>query len=303
MNYKKANLTYLFMILSSLGLSFLMVIWFLVGGGEISILVNNVASESMILIPAIAMVLYCGEKLSSLIPFHKIKISSAILIVIYVILLFPLVTFVNAVSMLFVENVVTSITDDILKLPVWMMILSIGIFGPFVEEVAFRGVLLQSYQRTGKILASIILSSILFGMMHMNFNQFAYATVMGIMLALLVEATGSVLSSFLAHALFNSVEVLMMYAQKDAIGEAAEVLNKLDTDTLGAPYFAGLFVAALLFTTIAICVLYKIAKIEHREAFLSSIPRCEKKGYQLISVSLVLAVTVALGFMILTLFI
>ncbi len=300
MDYRRANRAYLYMILSSLALTFVIVLWFLTGGGNIPILLNNVISELMLLIPAVATVLYRGDRLSQVIPFHKIKISSAFYTLIYIVLLFPLVALVNALSMLFVENAVSEISSDIINMPMWTMILSIGIFGPFVEEVVFRGVILQSYQRTGKIVGSIILSAILFGAMHMNFNQFAYATVMGIMLALLVEATGSVFASFLAHAFFNTLEVVMMYVEKDVMKDAAEYFGGTAEAAFTPQFYGGLFIVSLITTTIAVCLVYKISENEGRNVFFANIPKCEKKGYQLVTFPLVVALVISLGYMVLS---
>ncbi|WP_029231840.1 CPBP family intramembrane glutamic endopeptidase [Butyrivibrio sp. VCB2006] len=301
MDYRRANRTYLYMILATLGLVLVLSLWYLNGGSEISILANNILSEAVVLIPAIAAVLYSGEKFSVLIPFRKIKVTSVVLIVVYVITLFPMVAFVNSISMLFVENAVAAISDDVLKMPMWVMFLSIGILGPFVEEVIFRGVILQSYQRTGRIIGSILLSSILFGMMHMNFNQFAYGVAMGIMLALLVEATGTVLASFIAHAVFNSIEVVMMYVNSDAIDEASELasdyMGQLGGTVSTIIYHAYLLVAAVLFTTLALLIVRKISENEGRKEFLLSIPHCRKQGYKLVTIPLIIAMVIAVGFM------
>ncbi len=304
MDYRRANRTYLYMIFATIGLVLVISLWYLVGGPTLSILVNNVLSELVVLIPAVAAVLYSGEKLSTLIPLHKIKLSSALLIPLYVLVLFPLVSLVNYISMLFVENTVTSIADELLGMPMWVMILTIGIFGPFVEEIVFRGVMLQSFQRTGRIIGSIILSSLMFGMIHMNFNQFGYGTVMGIMLALLVEATGSVLASFIAHAFFNTFEVVMMYANKDVLEDASSIaesyLQGMSDFWIDAIYIAYLLVMAIIFTIIALFIVKKIAKIEQRYDFYAGIKYSGKQGYKLITVPLVLAMIISLVYMVYT---
>lgn len=302
MDYRRANRAYLYMILATIGLVIVLSLWYLNGGAEVSILMNNILSEAVVLIPALAAVLYSGEKFSVLIPLRKIQISSVLLIVVYVVTLFPLVAFVNSISMLFVENTVTAISDDVLAMPMWVMLLSIGIFGPFVEEVVFRGVILQSYQRTGRIVGSIVLSSILFGMMHMNFNQFAYGAVMGVMLALLYEATGTVLATFIAHAVFNSIEVVMMFVNSDALDEASELANdyigELGGTATAIIYHAYLFLAAVMFTTLAILIVRKISDIEGRKEFLVNIPHTRKQGYKLVTIPLIIAMIIAVAFMI-----
>ena len=298
MDYRKANRAYLYMILSTLAFVIIFSAWVFRTGNDVSVLLNNLISELMILIPAVAMVLYHGDRLGVLVPLKTIKLPSILLTIVYVITLFPLVTFINSLSMLFVDNTVAEISDQITVLPMWQMLLSIGIFGPFVEEVVFRGILLQSYQRTGRIIGSIVLSSILFGMMHMNFNQFAYGAVMGIMLSLLVEATGSVISSFIAHATFNSIEVILLYFTSDTLDDAEAMLENFSgaTELLTISIY---FVGAVIFTTVAMCVVYKISKLEGRKEFFANIPKCRKQGYKLITVPLIIACIIAITYMIL----
>lgn len=297
MDYKRANRAFLYMILSTLGLVVVLSLWYLNGGSVLSIFANNLLSESVLLIPAVAAILYSGEKLSVLIPIHKIKLSSVFLTVVYVFTLFPMVAFVNSISMLFVENTVTAISDDVLAMPMWVMIFAIGILGPFVEEIVFRGVILQSYQRTGRIVGSIVLSSVMFGMMHLNFNQFAYGTVMGVMLALLVEATGTVLTSFIAHALFNTVEVIMMFTSNNTLDEATEYLDDMGT-VWEFGYMVYLGVAAIIFTVFAFFIVRMISANEGRKEFFVNIPRCRKQGYKLITIPLVIAMAISLIYMV-----
>ena len=287
------------MILATLAFTLLMSYWIIVTGKSLSIVANNALSELMVLIPALAAILYSGEKITKAIPFKRIKISTLLMIILYVVSLFPLVSFVNAVSMLFVENMVSSISEEVLAMPMWTMLISIGLVGPFVEEVVFRGYILHSYQRTGRIIGSIVLSSILFGMMHLNFNQFAYGTVMGIMFCLLIEATGSVWSSFFAHALFNSIEVIYMYMIPDIIGEADDVIEQYALGDSSTLLMIGIyFVFAVIFTVLALCIVYKISEMEGRKDFVDSIHMYPKQGYKLITVPLIIAMVISVAWMI-----
>lgn len=298
MNYRIANRVFLYTVLSTFALVLLYALWTAFSGVEMSIILNNILSELVVLIPAVAVVLYHGDSLGTVIPLRPIKFPSLLLTILYVVLLYPLVTFVNALSMLFVENTVMEMSDQILGLPFWQILLFVGIFGPFVEEVVFRGILLQSYQRTGRIIGSIILSSVFFGLMHLNFNQFAYAAVMGIMFALLVEATGSVLTSFLAHACFNSAEVVLLYISSGTIDEAESYLDDLSFGNEMLIYIGVFFILAMIGTALALCVAYKISEIEGRKEFFASIPKCKKKGYKLITVPAVASVILSVGYMV-----
>ncbi len=298
MDYKKANRAYLYAIISTMALTVLYAVWVNFRGGSLNIIANNILSEMVVLIPVLAVVLFHGEKLGNVIIFKRIRIKSVLLTLLYVLLVYPLITFVNSISMLFVDNTVLEIADEILSLPAWQVLISIGIFGPFVEEVVFRGVLLQSYQRTGRIMGSIILSALLFGLIHLNFNQFAYGAVMGVMLALLVEATGSVWSSLIAHGIFNSIEVIAMFASRDAVSEASQYIDGFVSGDRKWISIGLYFIAAVIITPLALCVVYKISEVEGRKAFFAAIPKCRKQGYKLITFPLILAVFISLAYMI-----
>lgn len=79
-----------------------------------------------------------------------------------------------------------------------------------VEETAYRGVILGNFNE-GNRLTAVIMSGVLFGIMHMNLNQMAYAIVLGIIFAFLLEATGSIISTMLAHFCINGVSVSLNY--------------------------------------------------------------------------------------------
>ena len=300
MNYKKTNISYLIMIivsiLFSIGLPVLMIRYEL----NISIIANNFICEMLILLPAIIMILITRDKFSALIPFRRIKLSSFLMVILYTFLLFPLVSLVNSISMLFVDNTVMQVSDSILSMPMWQMFLSIGLFGPFVEEVVFRGVILHSFQRTGLIVSSIIWSSVMFGVMHLNFNQFAYAAIIGIMFSLLVEATGSVLSSFIAHALFNSTEVLIMFSSAEILSDSEEALSEMSGGMQYLTMICALTIVALIFTALAICVAVKISQIEGRLGFFSGMLHKKKGGFKLVTVPLVLAFVIGVAWMVCT---
>ena len=57
----------------------------------------------------------------------------------------------------------------------------------------------------------MLLSAFIFALMHMNLNQAMYAFAIGLLLVMLVEASGSLWTSILYHALLNGSQSVMMY--------------------------------------------------------------------------------------------
>lgn len=297
MDYRRANRAFLYMILASISFVAIYTAWYTRTGRDISVVLNNFLSEAIVLLPALAVVLFSGDSLKSVIPLRRIKVSSVALTVVYAILLFPIATFASSLSMLFVENRIEGMADQIVSMPMWQILLSVGVFGPFVEEIIFRGIMLNSYQRTGRIVASIVLSSLLFGIVHMNFSQFTYGFILGIMLALLFEATGSVLTSFIAHGVFNSIEVIMMFTTRDYLGDELETITRLEADASTLSMIGIYFVVGVICTAIALCIIYKMADLEGRQAFIDSILKRKVKS-RIVSLPLVIAIVIAIAFMI-----
>ena len=61
------------------------------------------------------------------------------------------------------------------------MFLYAGIFGPVVEELVYRGVVMRALKPYGKVFA-IVVSAILFGAMHANLTQSMFAFMIGLVL-------------------------------------------------------------------------------------------------------------------------
>ncbi|WMC91587.1 CPBP family intramembrane glutamic endopeptidase [Kineothrix sp. MB12-C1] len=265
----------------------------------LSIVPNFIFSQIIVLAPALIGVALSGENLIKLSGFRKIKISSVLMIILFTFLAMPLTTVINAISMLFVDNTVAAISGDILGVPFFVMLFIIGILGPFSEELIFRGIIYQGYKKSGTTFMSLLLSACLFSLMHMNFNQAAYALVIGMILALLVEATGSLWSSILFHIIFNSQQVCLMYLY-DIMGGGSleEMQTGFTTDMMVMAISAYLIIAAVT-TTLAGCVLAWIAKNEKREENLRAVwaDRKNKTGNPMVTVPLLVAIVLALFYM------
>jgi membrane protease YdiL (CAAX protease family) len=79
---------------------------------------------------------------------------------------------------------------------------------PIVEELIFRKLLLNKLRRYGDIPA-ILISSIAFGLFHMNVAQMFYATALGIIFAYVAIRTNSIRYNILLHILINSMGVII----------------------------------------------------------------------------------------------
>ena len=90
---------------------------------------------------------------------------------------------------------------------VGMLLVACGL-APMMEELLFRAGLYRfCRQKLGRGYA-LLISSVLFGAIHFNWAGFVPLAVLGAMLALVYEATGSIRVAILAHAFFNLNTIL-----------------------------------------------------------------------------------------------
>ena len=81
------------------------------------------------------------------------------------------------------------------------------VLAPFLEEMLFRGIILRSFLHQYSRTASILGSSLLFGVAHLNIYQFVTAFIAGIVLGWLYERTRSLWPCILLHAAGNTFVV------------------------------------------------------------------------------------------------
>ena len=79
---------------------------------------------------------------------------------------------------------------------------------PLLEELLHRGVVYGRLRRRMGMWSSVILSALIFAILHFNIVQFIYAFLLGIVFALFVEKTGKLYPAVLAHILANGVAVI-----------------------------------------------------------------------------------------------
>ena len=111
----------------------------------------------------------------------------------------------------FVDNTVLEHSTDIIDLSFPVAVITIAILPPLCEEFIFRGFVYGGYRKSCRPAGAIFMSAFLFGLIHGNINQFAYAFLIGISMALLAEATGSIWPTVLMHFLINIRSIIAMY--------------------------------------------------------------------------------------------
>ena len=146
-----------------------------------------------------------------------------------------------------------NICSEIIALPNWMEdefvgmsrnvlgAISIAIMAPLVEELLFRGAIEGHLLKQGKSpVAAILISSLIFGIVHINPAQVPFAFAIGAVFGWLYYRTGSVVPGIIGHFINNSIATIQMMVL------SKEELNTKTVDMIGKGPTYALFAASLI---------------------------------------------------------
>ena len=294
-NSKKANGLFLTMTVC-------IICFYLFGKGLVTglpVSIRLISSEIVYLIPVLLCLLIGRDSIGKLIPHRAPRISTLLMTILFVLLLEPLMTCLNVITMLFFNNYVLETRSDLSIISVPLQLICIAVVPAVLEEFMFRGVFAGYYREKG-ILTAALLSGLVFGLFHLNFNQFGYAFALGVAFALLLEGTGSIFYGMFAHFLINGFSVIIT-ALSDKIlpltGEEsiAAVAESMTTETLVNTFCVYAVIAAVS-TCLAGAVYIWIVKHSGRTAYLEK--NWKGSGEKKVSPVFLIGVVLCLGFMV-----
>lgn len=106
-------------------------------------------------------------------------------------------------------------TFDILQSG-WGGIIAIAIVGPLLEELLFRGAITKALLQQYNPAKAILISALLFGVLHINPAQIIPAFLAGILLAWTYYKTASLIPCILMHVVHNSLSVYLSFKFPEA---------------------------------------------------------------------------------------
>lgn len=258
----RSGLVFTIIIVLSIGVSFFVSLLAWRGDSiQLSLFQDLVLSEGIVLVPALIMATVCGAEVGEIFRFKKIKISTCLLTVLFMICMEPLLSLVNSISLIFTDNMAIKIAEELITPDTSFLSLAVAmaVIGPIAEELAFRGVIYAGLRRSGRLLGAILLQALLFGLMHLNFNQMSYAFVMGVAWGILNEVTGSMWPGLIGHFIVNIGGAISSYTIVKYFPETLE-MEYSTNDMMVSIMFTAML--AVLFTWFAMLLLLKIAANE-----------------------------------------
>lgn len=121
------------------------------------------------------------------------------------------------------------------------------------EELIYRGIIFDTSKKHFNLKVSAILSGIMFGLMHMNFQQFAYAAFLGTFFAFIYDKTKNILDTMIIHFVINFSQFTLSFMLFKNMGHELESANaeaELPLSTM--------IISTLILSSILIIPFYKM---------------------------------------------
>ncbi len=169
----------------------------------------------LLALPIVLFIYRYKADIYEIMPVRGLSVWNIIYIVMTAFLMMPVMEVIATVTSYFAPDTTAEVTAEILStpLPVGLIIMALG--PAVMEEVLFRGIIFGTLKKFGTKKA-IILSAFYFGIYHMNPYQIPYAFFAGIILALVVYYTGSLIASIIVHFIINGSQVMAFYSLSGA---------------------------------------------------------------------------------------
>ena len=146
-----------------------------------------------------------GKPLGAAFGFHRVRPLTVVLTIVACMAMRSVSHLISSLTNLLFPSFFEASGGQMLGGSFLVSFIGVGLIPAFFEEFVVRGGMLNSYIRTGRVRAAVLLTALLFGLQHMNPTQLFYAFVIGIILALLFVLTDSIWPGILFHFLNNGL--------------------------------------------------------------------------------------------------
>ncbi|MDF2615109.1 MAG: ABC-type transport system, permease [Clostridia bacterium] len=107
----------------------------------------------------------------------------------------------------------------------FLSLIVVAVLPAICEEVFYRGFLVTAFKGKESNKRAIILSSILFGLMHIDFIRVIPTAILGLTLAYAVCKTGSIIIPMMMHFLNNGFTVITSYYPRSPLGKIYSLIE------------------------------------------------------------------------------
>ena len=133
-------------------------------------------------------------------------------------------------------------SNSIYSANIALLIISVGVVGPIIEEIIFRGLIFNELKANMPTRTVVIVQAVLFGIFHMRAIQMIYATLLGLFLGVVFVKTKTILAPIILHITYNITSVMV---------------SNYGSDTIFGQYFNYIVVLSCIIVVVILLYLFK----------------------------------------------
>ncbi|MCL1789777.1 MAG: CPBP family intramembrane metalloprotease [Peptococcaceae bacterium] len=231
-----------------------------------------------ILLPTLLILFATKQNIKDVLRLNKPRVGEVLISAAIPIILFPAMLGLAFIVILLVGLVFGSTDlsglDPLMSTNLVVVILCAALLPGICEEVLFRGVVLKGLQKNG-VVFGIIMSSVLFGLFHMDPQRFIAQALLGAVAAIAVYRTNSIFCGMTVHFTNNALAFLISGVAASGVETESQTqdiiailreqadLAQIDFGILCVSFILIMLVAVVFFLALSIplfLVLFKITK-------------------------------------------
>lgn len=240
--------------------------WFNIADIKLMLFINHTI---IFIVPAIIYLIVTKQSAKKVLKLNRLYFKDAMLLILLAFICQPIMAFFSLISQFFFENEIGNFMVEIVNSPYIILLLLVAVLPAITEEITIRGVILSGYEDKNIYLACMI-TGLLFGIMHLDPQQFLYATVLGFILAFVVRITNTIFAASLMHFFINGTsitlqKILSLVPQASTTVEEATEISLKSMPIMDKIFIIGFWGGlALIFGIIAYNVIKKIVQLNIR---------------------------------------
>lgn len=233
---------------------------------RIVLLINHIV---LFLLPALIYLLINKLPIKQTLRLNKLHFKDTILIILLGFLVQPVMMFFSLISAFFFNNEVGAFVSQITSTPYILLLGLIALLPSITEEVTIRGIVLSGYENQNKYIAALI-TGLFFGILHLDPQQFLYATALGFLFAIVVRITNSIYASMIMHFIINGTSATiakissMIVEIFPNINEGAEITLKNISTSEKMMLVLSYGFLAIVFSVFVFLIVYYLDKINRK---------------------------------------
>lgn len=124
--------------------------------------------------------------------------------------IFPYIYFCLSFTILFNLLVIyISNNSNSSNINMFILLISSGIIGPILEELVFRKLIIDKLLKFNSLYKTIIISSLVFSLLHINQLKIIYTFIVGIIYGFVYIKRKNIMDSIIIHSISNMVVLLI----------------------------------------------------------------------------------------------